>query len=270
MSDDYTKQILTDDPIELGSMLFTLVEPHRGHEVEYNRWYERDHFYAGCLVGPWNFSGGRFVSTRELKALRYPSDSPIVPSSDAGSFLAMYWILKGRHEEWTRWGRRQVKVLIDADRMFPHRDHVHTQMYRYEWAVNRDTDGVPAELALDHPFKGLVAVWAQAKEGKDRDEVLNWYRNEQLPRMLAGSPSALCLCFTPIPMPSGQPSGVAESSGDEGRFLRLYFLDEEPAEVWDEHFAPRDASQGNPADVLLASAFLPTVPGTDTHTDRLW
>jgi hypothetical protein len=163
-----------------------------------------------------------------------------------------------------------VKVLIDADRMFPHRDHVHTQMYRYEWAVNRDTDGVPAELALDHPFKGLVAVWAQAKEGKDRDEVLNWYRNEQLPRMLAGSPSALCLCFTPIPMPSGQPSGVAESSGDEGRFLRLYFLDEEPAEVWDEHFAPRDASQGNPADVLLASAFLPTVPGTDTHTDRLW
>ena len=33
--------------VRLGSMLFTLVEPHRGHEVAYNRWYERDHFYAG-------------------------------------------------------------------------------------------------------------------------------------------------------------------------------------------------------------------------------
>jgi len=38
--------------VRLGTMLFTLVEPHRGHEVAYNRWYERDHFYAGCMVGP--------------------------------------------------------------------------------------------------------------------------------------------------------------------------------------------------------------------------
>ena len=36
------------EPIKLGSMLFTLVEPRRGHEVAYNRWYERDHFYAGA------------------------------------------------------------------------------------------------------------------------------------------------------------------------------------------------------------------------------
>ena len=28
-------------------MLFTMVDPEQGHEVEYNRWYERDHFYAG-------------------------------------------------------------------------------------------------------------------------------------------------------------------------------------------------------------------------------
>jgi hypothetical protein len=202
--------------------------------------------------------------------LRYPQDSPILPAPDAGSFLAMYWILKGHHDEWTRWGRRQVKVLIDGDRMFPHRDHVHTQMYRYEWAVNRESDGVPAELALDHRYKGLVAVWAQAKESRERDDVLEWYRTEQLPRMLPGSPSALCLCFTPIPMPSGQPSGVQESAGDERKFLRLYFLEAEPSQVWADHFAPREASLDNPAEVLLASPFVPTVPGTDTYTDRLW
>ena len=40
------------EPIKLGSMLLTLVEPHRGHEVAYNRWYERDHFYAGLHGGP--------------------------------------------------------------------------------------------------------------------------------------------------------------------------------------------------------------------------
>ena len=38
------------EPVKLGSMLLTLVEPHRGHEVAYNRWYERDHFYSGCMV----------------------------------------------------------------------------------------------------------------------------------------------------------------------------------------------------------------------------
>ena len=69
---------VTDDPIEIGTMLYTLVEPHRGHEVEYNRWYERDHFYAGCMVGPWLFAGRRWVATRELKDLRFPADTPFL------------------------------------------------------------------------------------------------------------------------------------------------------------------------------------------------
>ena len=43
---------IDDYPVKVGSMLLTLVDPHRGYEVAYNRWYERDHYYAGCLVGP--------------------------------------------------------------------------------------------------------------------------------------------------------------------------------------------------------------------------
>src|SRR5450756_145468 len=63
---------VTDDPIRLGTMLYTLVEPHKGHQVAYNRWYERDHFYAGCQIGAYNFSGARFVATSDLKELRLP------------------------------------------------------------------------------------------------------------------------------------------------------------------------------------------------------
>jgi len=44
-------------PVELGTILFTLVDPHRGHEVAYNRWYERDHFYAATMAGPGVFAG---------------------------------------------------------------------------------------------------------------------------------------------------------------------------------------------------------------------
>ena len=75
-------------PIRVGSMLFVLTDPGVGHEVEYNRWYERDHIYAGCMIGPWFFAGGRWVATRALKDLRLGeglNDFPI----DAGSYMVL-------------------------------------------------------------------------------------------------------------------------------------------------------------------------------------
>ena len=49
---EYTMAIpgMEDYPIKLGTLLFTMVEPEKGREVEYNRWYEHDHFYSGCMV----------------------------------------------------------------------------------------------------------------------------------------------------------------------------------------------------------------------------
>ena len=76
---------MAEYPVTLGSILLTLVEPHPGYEIAYNRWYERDHFYAGCLVGPGILAGARWVATREMKALRFPDDSPIVPHRAVGS-----------------------------------------------------------------------------------------------------------------------------------------------------------------------------------------
>jgi len=43
---------ISGSPVKIGRMLFTMVDPNRGYEVAYNRWYERDHFYAGCMIGP--------------------------------------------------------------------------------------------------------------------------------------------------------------------------------------------------------------------------
>ena len=100
------------EPIKLGSMLFTLVEPHRGHEVAYNRWYERDHFYAGCMIGPYQFAGKRFVATAALKALRDPDSSrPPGAEPQTGSYLGVYWVLDGYHDDWNRWAVDQVMAL---------------------------------------------------------------------------------------------------------------------------------------------------------------
>jgi hypothetical protein len=255
----------TDDAIRLGNLLFTLVEPHRGHEVAYNRWYERDHFYSGCMVGAWTLAGKRFVATRDCKSRRQPSDHP-------GSYLALYWILDGHYDEWTRWAVDQVKWLHANGRMFPHRDHVHTQMYRYGWGAFRDDDGVPAELALDHPFSGLVVVHGEAADGVDASALERWYREDHLPSALAGSPVAMCLACAPLPIMEGAPSDVPAAEGSDRRFVHLYFLDEEPLGVWDEHFAGHGAAleEAGIGRVLFASPFLPTVPGTDRYTDELW
>jgi len=62
-----------DDPeygVALGSILVSLLEPTPGSARDFNRWYERDHFYAGCMSGEHFFAGRRFVATRALKDLR--------------------------------------------------------------------------------------------------------------------------------------------------------------------------------------------------------
>jgi hypothetical protein len=268
MTEDPTKAFLTDDPVELGSILFTMVEPDKGHEVDYNRWYERDHLYSGVMIGPYSLAAGRFVSTKDLKALRFPADTPITPDLSVGSYLAIYFILKGHHDEWWRWGRRQVKVLIDADRMFDKRTHIHTQLYDYAGSVSRDADGVPAELALDHRFPGLVVVIGRANG--DRDAAVSKLREEIVPKVLAGSQAALCLMFQPFPMPPGQPSDVPASADDDVRFLQLFFTDVPPDEAWSSTFAGLNESYGDVADVIFASPFKHTVPGTNTYTDQLW
>src|SRR5881397_1193845 len=84
--------------VRLGTMLFTLVEPHRGHEVAYNRWYERDHFNAGCMVGPWLYAGRRWVATRPLKDLRAGAQSDLFGGADRGSYLALYFVIDGKHD----------------------------------------------------------------------------------------------------------------------------------------------------------------------------
>jgi len=254
--------VTAPDPVRLGSMLFTLVDPHRGHEVAYNRWYERDHFYAGCMVGPWLFAGRRFVATRALKDLRFGADADLFGGVARGSYVAVYWILDGRHDDHVAWALEQVQGLHAGGRMFPDRDHVHTLLYRHAWTVTADPDGVPAELALDHPYGGLTAVLVRPAHGVSPDEVRAF---------LAGTAPELSLGFTPIPLPADAP--VTQQGHDrlDGCLLVLSFTTDAPPAGWEawRATAHRLAEDGV-GEVLWAAPFIPTVPGTDTYTDQLW
>jgi hypothetical protein len=253
-------------PVELGSMLYTLVEPARDRALEYNRWYEGDHFFES-LREPGAFAGRRFACTRELKQLRYPDGDAVVPSRESGSLLSVYWLLDGgRYEEW---GAKRANELHAEGRMFPERAHVHTQLYDLDWFVARDDDGVTPELALDHPFPGMVTV---VGETDDHDALDRWYRETYLERLLPGSPIQLCLSFRPRALLPSAPGDVPKLPADPRRWLHLSFLDVEPATCWNELFAGEGAAveAAGVGTVVFASPFVPTIPGTDTYMDRLW
>jgi hypothetical protein len=259
------------DNVLPGTVLFTLVEPHREHEVTYNRWYERDHFYAGCLIGQGWFAGKRWVATRPLKDLRFPRDTEFLPDIDAGSYLATYWVQKGEDAEAIAWGSRQVRWLHENDRMYDARDHIHTLMYTVRWSVNRDDDGVPAALALDHGFPGFVAVMAERNDDVDAREFSTWLRDECLPQAIAGSETALVVGATPIPLPEGAPVFQPANPNHDKRTLLMCFLDADPRDDFDVFRALADAvAASGKGSVAYVAPFITTVPGTDTYTDQLW
>ena len=253
-----------DTPVRVGSILFTIVEPHKGHEVDYNRWYETDHLYAGCTVGPFNFAARRWVATAPLKKLRHVGSGEINDDPMVGSYLATYWVQEGHRDDWNKWAFQEFRWLHENGRMFPHRDHVHTSMYRLRAELAARPDGVPAELALDHRFPNIAAVIGETAPGVGLDRVDDWFRSRALP-------AEIMVELTPVPLLGDAPPDVPRDS-TENRFLQLYFLEEPVLDAWDDTFARLgdDLDAAGLGRVAFASPFLATSPGTDAYTDQLW
>ncbi len=256
-------------------MLFTLVDPHRGHEVAYNRWYERDHYYAGCMIGPWLMAGSRWVAPRTLKDLRLPPGSPFARPIDAGSYLAIYWIHAGHHDDHFRWAGEQVHWLYAHGRGFRERSHVHTALYDHRASVYRDADPVPVELALDHRYPGLVVAVLERVESASEGAVDAWLANEALPELLASSRVACAAVFSPHPTEGSPtqnaPMDLGSAPGGPERRLLLFFLECDPREEWERFRSLSGSVDGSGiARTLFFGPFLPTVIGTDTYADELW
>ncbi|SFR90239.1 hypothetical protein [Sphingomonas jatrophae] len=245
--------------IRLGTLLFTMVEPRPGHELAYNRWYERDHFYSGCMIGTYTLAGNRFVATRECKAKRFGT---VERDLAKGSFLALYWILDGHHAEWDAWGVKQVNALHAEGRMFKERDHIHTGMYAYEAEYNAPGSTMPIELALDRPYGGVAAFIIAPADGKSRADIAAWLEG-------VDSPGDVALLASPVPLDPTRPADVPASEGNH--VVLVAFSVEDPCAVWDERFAPfglaiEAAGVGR---IEFASPFKSVVFGTDTYVDQL-
>ncbi|MGH0030955.1 MAG: hypothetical protein ACQGVC_14270 [Myxococcota bacterium] len=257
--------------VELGSALVSLLEPVRGHEVAFHRWYERDHFYAGCMMGPYLFSGRRYVATRPLKDLRFPGETPVIDDIRRGSYLALYWIQAGFHDPAVDWAVRQVNWLIGNGRMLEQRVQAHAGFYHLRSRTLRDPDGVPPELALEHPFPGLVLLMVDRAAEVERERFEREY-GAWIASRLPGTPASVCLGLEPEPLPDDAPAYVARPPGLERRSLQIFFLETDPRDCWDGLFAEQDAwlRDAGLGRVSYAAPFIPTVPGSDRYTDELW
>lgn len=258
-------------PVRLGSALVSLVEPRAGCAREFNRWYERDHFYAGCMVGPGFFAGRRWVATRALKQLRLSDGPPALPR-ERGSLLVLYWMQEGAYSETVAWAVEQVQQLHRQGRMSPDRDNTSTGFYLQHWSVSARGCEVPVELALDHPFPGLTVMLVEPPEDQDVEVFERYCREVLLPDWLPSSPVSLLACMAPEPLPEGAPANVKPAdSSSSPLLLWLGFMDCTPDASWARSLSDlasrlQGASGGR---LAWAAPFVPTVPGTDRYMDEL-
>lgn len=263
-----------DEPeygVGLGSVLVSLLEPEEGNAVAFHRWYERDHFYAGCMTGAHFFAGRRFVATRDLRALRYPDRSNAVSDTRLGSYLALYWMERDHHEVAEQWAVDRVLWLTENGRMNPARKTVHAGFYAHRFAACRDSDGVPPELGLDHPFAGVVLAISERPASVTAEARERWLLEEHLPKVLPGSAAALCLSLSPLVLPEASPVYSPPPEGFDRRSLEIYLLDEDPRLCWDQLFAGLGKAQADAGmgEVGFAAGFIPTIPGSDRYADEV-
>ena len=259
-------------------MLFTMVDPHRGHEVAYNRWYERDHFYCGCMIGAWWFAGRRWVATRELKDLRFPATSEFAEPVDAGSYLSIYWVHQDHEDEAFTWAAEQFRWIYLNGRGFHERSHAHTVNYDVASVRYADDDGIPLELALDHRFEGLGVISVVPAEEVTTAELRSWLESEAVPGLLEVRQVELVSSWTvhrrpetPALAPEAGVPSLATEGGSPDRLVQLAFCNEPPADVWPRFRRYAEAIEaGGRGRVVFAAPFLPTVVGTDTYADQLW
>jgi hypothetical protein len=234
--------------VGIGTAIVAYIEPHAGQALEFNRWYERDHFYAATTAGPGAFSGARWVATRACKAVRRPG-ATWFGDAVRGSFLTTVWLLDGKQAEWDAWVAKEMEELrARPDRMFPGRDHIHTGVYRYCCEV-RAEDAPSAAVALDHGFAGLVAIavgaGAESAEGCAREIV-----GPEIPVVVGLTPERVILSQADPP----------------AHALVFGFTSGDPLDAWRSGIEPALARLPS---VGFASPFLRTIPGTDAYVEDL-
>jgi hypothetical protein len=261
--------------VDLGSVMVTFIDPHRGYEVSFNRNYERFTFPVMVMMGPESYSGARFVATAEQKRSRVTGGRDL--GADQGTLINVFW-LEGDGTRQKAWSADNVKRLHALGMRNFNRDLIASFYARFLWSRARPDAGVPPQLALERRYPAMAMVVADPPAGTTAQALAASYSQRCAALLEGPGGPALCLAFTPFetrpdnrPDLAGDPANVPRLiTGDE--LVLFWFFDADPAGSWAAALAAHDEiladSGGRTA---WASCFIPVVPGTDTYmSDVLW
>jgi hypothetical protein len=203
--------------------------------------------------------------------VRYPEDNPIAQPASKGIFAATIWIQQDRYVEQQLWVAEQMKILGEEGRNFNERDVLTTAGYDYLGGAFRDQDGVPPALALDRRYPGLVLAWVDRQANCGLDDLREHLLEKVLPDLVAESPIAMALCFTPLPKADWWPKAAPEVPGVGERILIAAFVEQDPLEGWDAHFAQwgQAIEAEGLARTVFVAPFVPVIPGIDPDLEEI-
>ena len=204
----------------------------------------------------------RFVATRDLKALRSPSDSPLAKPLGDGTFIAVYRFERGQLGPHCDWGfpetARLAGTWADARRPAPPLDDL-LRRRRYD-GPRRTSRAGGARLA--HPSQGLIMIWTSADADHERSAAA-------LRDALVAEPSAIgsVISFRPALPPNvpQMPGAVIDdpSVDDATVMAHCCFVDTVPMATGRRcSIASTTPLTALPVTPLLVAPFIPTVPGT--------
>ncbi|MGO4689695.1 hypothetical protein [Glaciibacter sp. 2TAF33] len=263
--------------VGVGHMLLNIADPNPGHEREYTRWYEDDHFFSAAMMAPFVFSGRRWVAPAALRALQYARADGDYDNSTGGSYAATYWIAPGHLNDYFAWAAGTGPQLDAQGRNFADRRLVFTSFADHVGTAYRDDHPARDVHALIDPPGGLVVQLIDVPQASDRDEVAAWLMGSFLPERLGreGASAQSVLVFrgaadTSMMRPALRDMQLrADNQGR--RLLLLWFLENAPNSVWESEFAPLPEliAQTRRGAVEWMSPFLPARMGTNEFTDQL-
>jgi hypothetical protein len=141
-----------------------------------------------------------------------------------------------------------MEALLLDERMFEGRDHLQTAVYEFWWDARIDS-GVPAALALDRGYSGVIAI--AMTDDRAAEQWVRRIMNPTIPLVVALRRERLLVSVLGEPAP---------------HLLLLAFVDGDVLKVWRRRVAPKLVGR---TDIGFASPFLATIPGTDAYTDKL-
>lgn len=272
---------LRQQHVRIGAVWVSLMEPDPGHELAFNQWYDDDHFYAGGMSVPWIFAGRRWVCPRDHQAARVATDDGVITPREAGRFLHLNFFSEGHVADVGSALGDVIAGLAREGRMhvddIPRR-HVFSRIQPYVGAVYDapDQDGPLDIHALDHPYGGVVVEVVRARPGHDREELAAWLAEDFLPAHLPSARAGMCLIAADADLPdelAAKTSRIPRAYGDgaDQRLTLLWFTADDPLGDWERRFAPHATAvdRAGVGRLEFASPFVPLVPGTNRHIDRL-